>query len=97
MNVTHESGCDIHIALTAGMFGAGGTLLVGSIENKFITDSDSYYSFKKQMDCFVHYLRTGQEPFPFSETIELMKLVIGGIMSREQGGRRVLLSEIKEI
>jgi predicted dehydrogenase len=97
IHITHKTGCDIHIALTADMFGAGGTLLIGSIGNKFITDSDSYYSFKKQMDNFVHYLRTGQEPFPFTETIELMKLVIGGIMSREQGGRKVSLSEIKEI
>ncbi len=98
MHITHKSGCDIHIPLSAGMYGAfGTTLLVGSIGNKAVTDSDSYYSFKKQMDKFVHYLRTGEEPFPFTETIELMKLVIGGIMSREQGGRRVMLSEIKEI
>ena len=97
IHITHDRRCDIHIAITADMYGAGGTLLIGSIGNKFITDGDSYYSFKKQMDCFVHYLRTGKEPFPFIETIELMKLVIGGIMSREQGGSKVLLSEIKEI
>ncbi|NLJ41276.1 MAG: oxidoreductase [Clostridiales bacterium] len=98
VHITHESGCDVHIPLSADMFGAfGTTLLVGSISNKTITDSDSYYAFKKQMDSFVHYLRTGQEPFPFTETIELMKLVIGGIMSLEQGGRKILLTEIKEI
>jgi hypothetical protein len=79
------------------MYGASGiTMLIGSAGNKILTDSDSYYSFKKQLDKFVEYLRTGVEPFPFSETIELMKLLIGGIMSREQGGRKVLLSEIKE-
>lgn len=96
VHITHKTGCDIHVPLSAGMFGAfGTTLMVGSIGNKTITDNDSYYSFKKQMDNFVYYLRTGQEPFPFTETIELMKLVIGGIRSREQGGRKILLSEIK--
>lgn len=98
LHITHKSGCDVNIPLSAGMYGAfGNTLLVGSVGSKVISDSDSYYSFKKQMDNFVHYLRTGEEPFPFTETIELMKLVIGGIMSREQGGRKVMLSEIKEI
>jgi hypothetical protein len=98
VHITHKTGCDVHIPLSDEMYGAFGiTLLIGSSGNKIITDNDSYYSFKKQMDKFVHYLRTGQEPFPFTETIELMKLVIGGIISREQGGRKVLLSEIKEI
>lgn len=97
IHITHGSGCDVHIPLCEGMYGGfGTTLLVGSVGNKTITDNDSYYSFKKQMDLFVRYLRSGQEPFPFDETIELMKLVIGGIMSREQGGRKVELNEIKE-
>ncbi|GHU60035.1 hypothetical protein FACS189444_6520 [Spirochaetia bacterium] len=69
---------------------------MGSIGNKVISDGDTYYSFKKQMDTFVHFLRTGERPFPFTETIELMKMIIGGIKSREEGGRKVLLSEIKE-
>jgi len=69
---------------------------VGSAESKAVSTSDSYYSFKKQLDLFVRYLRTGQEPFPFEETIELMKLVIGGIRSREEGGRVVRLDEIRE-
>jgi len=97
IHMTHASGCDVHIPLSAGMYGAFGcTMLVGSAGNKLITDSDSYYSFKKQNEVFIDYLRTGERPFPFSETIELAKLVIGGIRSREEKGRRVLLSEINE-
>jgi hypothetical protein len=97
IHMTHASGCDVHIPLSAGMYGAFGcTMLVGSAGNKIITDSDSYYSFKKQNEVFINYLRTGERPYPFSETIELVKLVIGGIRSREEKGRRVLLSEINE-
>ena len=59
-----------------------------------LRSADSYYSFKRQMDVFVQWLRTGKDPFPFEETIELMKLVIGGLRSREEGGREVFLDEI---
>jgi hypothetical protein len=97
IHITHKSLCDVHIPLTGGMYGAFGcTLLIGSAGKQILSDSDSYYSFKKQNDVFVRYLRTGERPFPFSETIELAKLVIGGTRSREEGGRKVLLSEIKE-
>jgi predicted dehydrogenase len=97
IHMIHTSGCDVHIPLSAGMYGAFGcTMLIGSEGNKIITDSDSYYSFKKQNEVFIDYLRTGERPYPFSETIELAKLVIGGIRSREEKGRRVLLLEISE-
>jgi hypothetical protein len=42
----------------------------------------------------VRYLRTGVAPVPWAETRELMQLLIAGIESREQGGRRVFLSEM---
>ena len=97
VHITHSSGCDAHIPVTADMYGAFGcTLLIGGLGNKIISDSDTYYSFKKQNEAFINYLRTGEHPYPFSETIELAKLVIGGIKSREEKGRKVLLSEIKE-
>jgi len=44
---------------------------------------------------FVNYLRSGEPPVPWAETHELMRLVIAGIESREQGGRKVLLSEVE--
>ena len=34
--------------------------------------------FKNQLDSFVEYLRTGNLPFDFSQTIELMKIIIAG-------------------
>ena len=97
IHITHSSGCDVHIPLSMEMYGAFGcTLLIGSSGNRVVSEADSYYSFKRQMEVFVKYLRSGERPYPFTETIELAKLVIGGTKSREEGGRRVLLSEIKE-
>ncbi|HHW30622.1 MAG TPA: Gfo/Idh/MocA family oxidoreductase [Clostridiaceae bacterium] len=94
VHIVHKSGCDINIVVASGIASAP-TLLVGSESTAVINSKDSYYSFKKQLDTFVRWLRTGEEPYPYEETQELMKLVIGGIRSREEGNRKVYLDEIK--
>lgn len=93
VHLKHSSGCRVDIAQGIGMAGAG-TLMIGTYGSRYVDDGDSYYAFKKQLDLFVHWLRIGEEPFPFAQTVELMKMVIAGIRSREEGGREVLLSEI---
>lgn len=93
IHLKHESGCHVNIIQGVGQ-AAAGMLVVGSDGSKYLQATDSYFSFKKQLDLFVEYLRTGREPFPFEETVELMKLVIAGLRSREEGSREVFLSEI---
>ncbi|GAA3408084.1 Gfo/Idh/MocA family protein [Paenibacillus hodogayensis] len=95
VHLKHECGADIVVAATADMYGAFGLLqLCGTAGHAVTKIQDTFYSFKTQLQAFVDYLRSGERPFPFEETIELMKLVIAGIRSREQGGREVSLSEI---
>ena len=94
VQIKHKSGCDVTVVQGFDLVPCG-MLVLGSCGSKHLKSGDSYYSFKKQLDLFVHWLRTGEEPFPFSETVELMKLVIAGIRSREEGGREVFLSEIE--
>ena len=60
-----------------------------------LSDGDSYYSFKKQLDRFVEFLRTGVADHPFEDTIEMAKIIAAGIRSREEAGRIVMLDEIK--
>ena len=43
---------------------------------------------------FIGLLRTGRRPLPFSQTVELMAIIIAGIRSRAEGGRDVALREI---
>lgn len=93
VHIKHASGCNVNIIQGIGMAGAGMTV-IGTDGAQYLQCKDSYYAFKKQLDLFVHWLRTGEEPFPFAESVELMKLVIGGLRSREEGGREVFLSEI---
>ena len=74
------------------MYGAFGCLqLCGTAGHAQVAFNDTFYAFKTQLEAFVQYLRTGVRPFPFSDTVELMKLVIAGIESRNDNGAEVML------
>lgn len=94
VHLRHERGVDVVVTAIYDMAGFGSMQLCGTQGYAHAAMSDSYYSFKSQLEAFVTYLKTGIRPFPFSETVELMKIVIAGIKSREDGGREVPLSEI---
>lgn len=95
VHMKHAGGVDVVAVATADMYGAFGLLqLAGTNGHATAAFSDAFYSFRAQLLAFIEFLRSGKPPFPFSETVELMKLVIAGIRSREQGGREVALSEI---
>jgi predicted dehydrogenase len=95
VHVRHSSGIDVVLAAVADMYGAFGKMSVygtkGSLGASF---AHTFFAFKAQLVAFVDYLRTGKLPFPFAETVELMKIIIAGIRSREQAGKTVSLDEI---
>lgn len=91
----HINGAEVIVAAINDMYGGFGCLqLCGTKGNASSVFRDTFYAFKTQLADFVAYLRTGIPPFPFSETEELMKMVIAGIWSWDQGGRKVALSEV---
>jgi len=96
VHARHRSGVDVVLATIHDMYGGFGCLGVhgtqGSVTERF---QDTFFAFKAQLVAYIDYLRSGQLPLAFRQTIELMKLVIAGIRSREQGGRTVALSEIR--
>jgi predicted dehydrogenase len=95
VHLTHKKRADAIIAVISDMSGGFGSLQICGTEGRVQTASaDTFYSFKTQLEAFVKYLRTGKEPFPFEETVELMKLLIAGIKSRKEKGRIVALKEI---
>ena len=92
VHLKHRCGADVVVVATGDMYGGFGILqLVGTQGNATVVSADSFYSFKTQLEAFIQYLRTGIHPFPFSETVELMKLVIGGIRSRERRGEEIII------
>src|SRR5690606_26356058 len=93
----HRSGADLVVAATHDMYGGFGLLQLAGTERAVQTASeDTYYAFKSQLEAFIAYLRTGIRPFAHEETVELMKMIIAGIRSREQGGQEIHLDEIRE-
>ena len=97
VHLRHRSGADVMVAVISDMSGGMGVLQVcGTDGNAQCAMHDVFYGFKAQLQALIDYLRSGVPPFPFEETVELMKILIAGARSREQGGREVLLSEICE-
>ena len=96
VHATHRRGVDVVVVASADMAGGFGLLQLcgtkGRVQTAF---SDTLFAFKAQLAAFVGWLRTGVEPFPFSETVELMQLVIGGIESRRRGGAEIVISDVE--
>lgn len=91
----HERGIDVVVVASSDMYGSFGVLtLAGTVGHDELQTRDSFFSFKAQLQAFVDYLRTGVRPFPYSETEELMRMVIAGIQSRERGGEEIVLKDI---
>jgi predicted dehydrogenase len=94
VHLRHRNGIDVMLQVTKDMGGGFGMVTVaGTAAGLQLRFSDTYHAFRTQLESFVRYLRTGVPPVPWAETRELMQLVIAGIESREQGGRKIFLSE----
>lgn len=95
VHLKHTSGADCLIAAVKDMYGAfGKVFLAGTKSSAYVEFTDTFYAFKAQLVAFIEYLKTGVLPFPFEETVELMKVIIAGIRSREHGGEEVPLTDI---
>lgn len=95
MQLHHNSGVYVTIANILDMYGAFAKLQIcGTKDSDHLEFLDTYYAFKRQLVAFIEYLRSGIRPIPYEETEELMKLVIAGIESRNQNGKKVFLKEL---
>ncbi len=94
VHMTHKNGIDIIIGCVNGMAYGGPICLNGTLGSVAIKGGDTFYSFKSQLQAFIDYLRGGNPPFPFEETEELMKLVIGGIESRNNNNKKILIKDL---
>ncbi len=94
LHLVHKNGIDVTLAVIYDMKTVP-LQIAGTAESVTVPYKDSYYSFHTQLEKFIEYVETGKEPYPFDHTIELMEIIIAGIRSREQGGRKVMLDEIK--
>jgi|DewCreStandDraft_4_1066084.scaffolds.fasta_scaffold33064_2 hypothetical protein len=94
--LTHRSGVQISLAVIFDAVGSYGALHVfGTRGNLAVTCWDTYTAFRNQLCAFVEMLRTGQRPYPLTETVEMMTVIIAGLRSRESGGKTVEVEEIQ--
>ncbi len=89
VHLKHKKGFDVVIANIYDAAYSPTLSIVGTKGTTHVVSNDSYGSFRAQLVAFVEYLKNGEPPYPFAETEELMRLVIGGIESRKNGGKEV--------
>jgi predicted dehydrogenase len=95
VHLRHKANVNGVIAVIDDMDGAFGCVsLYGTRSSLHTQFRDSFSAFKAQLADFVLYLRSGQNSYPFAETVALMKIIIAGIQSKAEGGRRIELDEI---
>lgn len=97
-HLIHRSGVQITLPVIHDGGATFGTLhLYGTAGQATIRLADTYTAFRCQLLSFIDFVRSGQAPYPFAETIELMSVLIAGLYSRAQNSRRVELSEINSL
>lgn len=96
-DVRHNTGAVLTIPVMDDAFGSFGLVQVcGLSGHRFFPPGSNYEPFQAQLIEFAEYIRTGAEPFSFEETIELMLVIIAGIRSRDRGGERILLDDLRQ-
>jgi hypothetical protein len=95
VHVKHVDQVDCVLAVVSDLYGAFGCVTVyGTKGEDRAVFTDTFYAFKSQLEGFIQYLRTGESPVPFGETVEQIKVLIAGLRSREQSGALIHLSTI---
>ena len=94
-HLTHRSGTQVTLPVIYDGAASFGTVhLCGMAGQATVRFTDTYTTFRRQLVAFVEFLQAGRSAYPFSDTVELMAVVIAGLRSRAEGSRRVDVSEI---
>ncbi|MES2692687.1 MAG: Gfo/Idh/MocA family oxidoreductase [Verrucomicrobiota bacterium] len=95
-HIIHASGVEVTLPVIKDGGATFGTMhLCGTAGQQHFKFSDTYTGFRRQLVSFIDYVRSGVDPYPFAETVELMSVLIAGIVSKQEGGRRVSTAEIQ--
>lgn len=94
-HLTHRSGVQVTLPVIADGGATFGTLhLCGTGGQVTLRLADTYTAFRGQLMEFIAFARGGRPSYPFTETLELMCVLVAGIHSRNEGSRRVGVAEI---
>ncbi len=94
-HLTHRSGTQVTLPVIYDGGATFGTIhLCGAAGQATIRCTDTYTTFRRQLVAFIDYLRIGVSAYPFTDTVELMAVLIAGLRSRAEDSRRVETTEI---
>ena len=91
VHLKHRDGIDVVIASIRDLKYDPAVTLSGTDGSIRLEPKDSYGSFRAQLCAFIDFLRTGRRPYPWTETVELIRLVSAAVESREQKGKEIFL------
>jgi len=95
VHARHADGVDVLLPTIADMGGGYGYLqILGTKGRVEARSADTFTAFKNQLLSFIDYLRTGERPIPFSQTVEQMKVIIGAIESFRSGGKTIQIDDV---
>jgi len=95
-HLEHRSGAQVTLPIMKDGVGSFGLMQIcGTAGNTHLHFDDTYTAFRRQMLAFIDFARTGQSAYPFTETVEMMCILIAGLQSRREDRRRISLSEIQ--
>ncbi len=94
-HLNHRSGAQVTLPVLKDGFGSFGLIQAcGTGGSRQIRLTDTYTAFRGQLVAFVEALRRQAPPFPFTETIELMAVIIAGRRSLKEDSRLIPIKEI---
>ncbi len=94
-NIRHTSGTRLTIAATEEAYGSFGVFhAYGGEGHKTVLFKDTYAAFRGQLLQVAEWFRGGPDPYPFSETIEMMAVIIAAQESCAENGRSVSTQSI---
>lgn len=89
-NIRHTSGTRLTLAAAEQALGSFGVFhAYGEEGHRTIQLTDTYTAFRGQLLQVVDWFRSGEDPYPFSETLEMMAVIIAGQESCVNHGRAV--------
>ncbi len=93
-HLEHTCGTDVTLAINPSVKKAGLQFhAYGQDEHLNIRLQDNYQAFRRQLLAVVNWFKTGEDPYPFSETVQMMEILLAGITSRKQGGALITLNK----
>jgi hypothetical protein len=95
VHLRHRSGAQATVAAIHDATGSFGAVHAhGTRGDQAFKLTDTYAAFRAQLVAFIEMIRSGNQPFPFVETVELMGILIAALKSRSENGRVVTLKEV---